>query len=88
MTIAERKKELSAPRRKAQKSDGEVLESAKARGLMQVIEHIIARHHRGECRLDEGTFKLCEIAKSIKWANNNEEFLLAIRRLQATPKTV
>ena len=61
--------------------DTEVLGSAKAQGLMQVIERIIVRHNRGECRLDEETFKLFEIAKSIKWAKNNQEFLAAIARL-------
>ncbi len=30
---------------------------------------------------NEETFKLFEIAKSIKWANNNGEFLDAIKRL-------
>lgn len=82
MTIAERRAELSAPKRRVRKSDVEVLESAKARGLMQVIERIIARHNRGECRLDNETIKLFEIAKSIKWANNNEEFLAAIARFR------
>lgn len=65
-----------------QRSDTEVLASAKCQGLMQVIERIIARHNRGECRLDEETFKLFEVAKSIKWANNNKEFLAAIDRLK------
>jgi hypothetical protein len=64
------------------RSEAEVFESAKARGLMQVIERIIARHNRGECRLDEETFRLFEVAKSIKWANNNREFLEAIGRLE------
>jgi hypothetical protein len=63
------------------KTGSEALADAKSRGLMQVIERIIARHNRGECRLDEETFKLFEVAKSIKWANNNAEFLVAIRRL-------
>ena len=35
------------------KSANETLESAKARGLMQVIERMIARHNRGECCLDQ-----------------------------------
>ena len=59
----------------------EVLESAKCRGLMQVIERIIVRHNRGECRLDEDVFKLFEIAKRIKWAKNSAEFLAAIECL-------
>jgi len=63
------------------KSESETLADAKCRGLMQVIERVIARHHRGECRLDEETFKLYEVAKSIKWAQNNAQFLAAIARL-------
>ena len=62
-------------------SEYETLDEAKCRGLMQVIERIIARHDRGECRLDNETFHLFEVAKSIKWANNSSEFLSAIRRL-------
>jgi hypothetical protein len=58
---------------------------AKARGLMQVIERIIARHNRGECRLDEETFKLFEIAKRIKRARSDREFLEAVRQLE-TPR--
>ena len=59
----------------------EALDSLKARGLMQVIERIIAKHHRGAVVLDDDTFKLFEIAKSIKWAENSSQFLDAIRKL-------
>lgn len=62
-------------------SESEVLASAKRQGLMQVIERIIGRHHRGEHHLDEYTFTLYEVAKEINRAKNNKEFLAAIARL-------
>ena len=59
----------------------ETLDLRKARGLMIVIETIIAQHHRGEVVLNDQIFRLFEIAKSIKWANNDTEFVDAMRRL-------
>lgn len=62
--------------------DDVVTECEKRHGLMQVIEHIIGRHERGECHLDEETFKLFEIAKSINRAKTGSEFQLAIDNLE------
>ena len=69
---------------KRQRTGAEVMESARAQALMQIIEHVVARHNRGECRLDEETLKLFEVAKSIKRAKSAGGFLKALDELAPT----
>lgn len=62
--------------------DKEILEGAKCRVLMGVIGRIIARHNSGDCRLDEGVFKLFEIAKTVNRANSSAQLLRATSDLK------
>ncbi len=53
----------------------------KVRALMMVIERIVARHHRGLVILDEPSFELFEMAKSIERAANEEDLQRVLTKL-------
>ncbi len=53
----------------------------KVRALMQIIERVIVWHHQGLIALDEPSFKLFEMAKSIMRAANEEDLRRVLTEL-------
>ncbi len=53
----------------------------KMQALMIIIEMFIARHERGLIKLDEPSFKLFEIAKRIRRAEDGDELESAFKDL-------
>lgn len=49
--------------------------------LMRIIERVIVRHHQGLVVLDEPSFKLFEMAKSIVRAANEEDLRRVLMEL-------